>query len=150
MRRLWRWLFHLRRGWGYEKIGGQWILVATRPLTVKGWKAARKDAAVSLPVMNAMEALFADVTDGRVHFVEDAEAAIEGGSMFVNVECGQLCVPVYRAFATNPEGITAHLQREGYLKPGAAFVVIPETAWERVLSRIAEAPNGEEPLCPTP
>jgi len=76
MRRLWQWLFIVWRGWRYQKIGGQWFLVATRPLTAKGWEVARKDAAVSLPVMNAVERLFGGVTDGRLHFAEMAEAVL--------------------------------------------------------------------------
>lgn len=74
MRRAWRWLLGMWRGWTYEKIGGSWVLVATRPLTAKGWKAARKEAAVSLPAMNACDALFATVRDGRSYFAEIAEA----------------------------------------------------------------------------
>ena len=77
-RRLWRWLFRTWRGWGYEKIGGQWIVVQTRPLTARRWQRARKDAAVSLPVMNAVDVLFAGVTQGVTHFAEDAEAAGAG------------------------------------------------------------------------
>jgi len=78
MRRVWRWLLRTWRGWDYQKVDGHWVVVATRPLSVKGWEAARKDAAVSLPVMNAVDVLFAGVTDGMVHFAEDAEAAGAG------------------------------------------------------------------------
>jgi len=33
----------------------------------------RRDAAISLPVMRSIDALFAGVTDGRSHFAEMAE-----------------------------------------------------------------------------
>ncbi len=73
MRRIWRWLASLWRGWRYQKIGGTWVLIVTRPLSLKRWQAARKETAVSLPIMNAVETLFSSVTDGRSHFAEMAD-----------------------------------------------------------------------------
>jgi len=73
LRRAKRWLRRLWHGWEYRKVGGQWMLACTRPLSKKALAAARKDAAVALPLMNATDDLFQTVTDGRLTFTELAE-----------------------------------------------------------------------------
>ncbi len=54
MRGLWRKLCEFVRGWRYQKVGEEWILVATRPLTEKRWKAVSEAAKRNLPAVNAV------------------------------------------------------------------------------------------------
>ena len=72
-RRLRHWLRALWRGWEYREVGGVWMLVATRPLTVRRLAAARRDAAVMLRELNRTEQFFQSVRVGRTSFAERAE-----------------------------------------------------------------------------
>ena len=79
-RKVKRWLLSLWRGWEYRRVGGQWALVTTRPLSKRAWVAARKDAEVAIPTMEATEELFRRVTLGRTSFAALAASRTNDGT----------------------------------------------------------------------